>query len=77
MDCLVTETKKSGNTFIVNDEEYELVQLDIRNVMGLNIVTSITEIQRVGKEYADQLMKKGLVTKAKDIDAPIKKNKLS
>ena len=45
--------------------------------MGLNIVTSITEIQRVGKEYADQLMKKRLVTKAKDIDAPIKKNKLS
>ena len=77
MDCLVTEIKKSGDTFIVNDEEYELVQLDIRNVMGLNIVTSITEIQRVGKEYADQLMKKGLVTKAKDIDAPIKKNKLS
>ena len=77
MDCLVTETKKFGNTFIVNDQEYELVQLDIRNVMGLNIVTSITEIQRVGKEYADQLMKKRLVTKAKDIDAPIKKNKLS
>ena len=77
MDCLVTETKKFGNTFIVNDQEYELVQLDIRNVMGLNIVTSITEIQRVGKEYADQLMKKRLVTKAKDIDALIKKNKLS
>ena len=77
MDCLVTETKKFGNTFIVNDQEYELVQLVIRNVMGLNIVTSITEIQRVGKEYADQLMKKRLVTKAKDIDAPIKKNKLS
>ena len=77
MDCLVTETKKFGNTFIVNYQEYELVQLDIRNVMGLNIVTSITEIQRVGKEYADQLMKKRLVTKAKDIDALIKKNKLS
>ena len=77
MDCLVTETKKFGNTFIVNDKKYELVQLDIRNVMGLNIVTSITEIQRVGKEYADQLMKKRLVTKAKDIDALIKKNKLS
>ena len=77
MDCLVTETKKFGNTFIVNDQEYELVQLDIRNVMGLNIVTSITEIQRVGKEYADQLMKKRSVTKAKDIDGPIKKNKLS
>ena len=77
MDCLVTETKKFGNTFIFNDEEYELVQLDIRNVMGLNIVTSITEIQRVCKEFADQLMKKRLVTKAKDIDALIKKNKLS
>ena len=33
--------------------------------------------ERAGKEQADQFMKERLVTKAKDIDTPIKKNKLT
>ena len=45
--------------------------------MGPNIVKSINEIHKIGKEQTDQFMKERLVTKAKDIDAPIKKNKLS
>ena len=49
-DCLVTETNKFGNPFIINDEECELVQLDTRNAIEPNIVKSINEIQRVGKE---------------------------
>ena len=73
VDCLVSEIKKFGNPFIINEEECELVQLDTRDVLGPNIVKSIKEIQRVGKEQADQFMKGRLVTKAKDIDAPIKK----
>ena len=77
VDCLVSEIKKFGNPFIVNDEECELVQLDTRDVVGPNIVKSINEIKRVGKEQVDQFVKERLVTKAKDIDAPIKKNKLS
>ena len=77
VDCLVSETKKFGNPFIINDEECELVQLDTRDVMGPNIVKSINEIQIVGKEQADQFMKERLVNKVKDIDAPIQKNKLS
>ena len=36
-------------------------------------VKSINEFQRFGKEQAEQFMKERLVTKAKDIDAPIKK----
>ena len=77
MDSLVSETKKFGNSFIINAKECELVQLDTRDVMGPNIVKSINKIQTVGKEQADQFMKERLVTKAKGIDAPIKKNKLS
>ena len=45
--------------------------------MGPNIVKSINEIHKIGKDQTDQFMKERLVTKAKDIDAPIKKNKLS
>ena len=56
VDCLVTEIKKIGNVFIINDEECELVQLDIRDVMGSNIVKSINEIPRIGKEQADQFI---------------------
>ena len=33
----------------------------------------INEIQRVGKEQAGQFMKERLVTKAKDLNAPIKR----
>lgn len=44
--CLVTEIKKIGNLFIINNEECKLIQLDTRDVMGPNIVKSIKGIQR-------------------------------
>ena len=39
--------------------------------MGPNIMQSINEVERVGKEQADQFTKERLVTKAKDTDAII------
>ena len=77
MNCLVTETKRSDNPFIISDEVCELVQLDTRDAIGPNIGKFINDIQSVGKEQTDQFMKERLLTKAKDIDAPIEKNKLS
>ena len=41
--------------------------------MGPNIMQSINEVERVGKEQADQFTKERLVTKSKDTDALIKK----
>ena len=38
---------------------------------------SINEIQSIAKEQDNQFIKEGLVTNSKDIDAAIKKNKLS
>ena len=56
MQIVLTEINKFGNPFIINDEEFELVQLDTRNAIKPKIVKSINEIQRVGKEQADQFM---------------------
>ena len=57
MGWLVAQIKKFGNPFIINNEECELIQLDTRDFMVPNIVKSIKEIQRGGKEQTDQFMK--------------------
>ena len=62
------EIKTFGNPFIIGYEECELLELDARDVMGPNIVKSINEIEREGKEQADHFMKERLGAKAKDIE---------
>ena len=58
MDCLIMEVNNIGNLLITSDKDCALVQPGTRAVMGPNIVKSINEIERVGKEQADQFMKK-------------------
>jgi len=75
VDKLCSEFNKMRNPFLGSDED-ELIQLDTRDVMGPNIVKTVNQIEDLGKEQAQSFMTERLLKKEKEIDAPIKKNKL-
>ena len=76
LENLNTEFMNLGNPFIVDFEDRDLIQLDTRDIMGPEIVKTINEIQIIGKQQADVFFNERLIQKSKNIDVPIKKNKL-
>ena len=73
---LVEEFEKLGNPFLCEGDDTDLIQLDIQDVMGEDIVKTVNEIEHLGKSQAETFITEGIMERSGPMDAPIKKNKL-
>ena len=71
---LVTEFNQLGNPF-VSDESKELIQLGTKDVMTEDVVSTVKNIEKVGKKQHAEFRETRIFNKIIKVDDPIKKNK--
>ena len=72
---LTSEFEQLGNPFLFN-ESGELIQLDIKDVMGEEVVATVRTVNELGRTRHAQFRNMHIIERTIGIDAPIKKNKL-
>ena len=75
VDKLSNEIEQLGNPFIVDDSE-ELIQLGTKNVMGDDVVSTVRQIEELGKNQHAEFRRTRILAHTVQLDSPIKKNKL-
>ena len=72
--ALVASMEDLGNPFM--EESKELSVLDTKEIASSEALTTLREIEQIGKQQSDNFTKECLVQRTKSLYDPIKKNKL-